>query len=164
MSAPIYSFVAYSGTGKTSLLEQLVPILKGKGLRVAVIKHDAHDFEVDKKGKDSWRMTRAGADVCVVCSPTHAAIMENRPRSVEELLGLITDVDIILTEGYKHGPWRKIGLHRSATGKPLPEIEGEYLAVVSDVKLPVDTLIFELNDIEGLAELIISDMEKNNEQ
>jgi molybdopterin-guanine dinucleotide biosynthesis protein MobB len=81
MDIPVYSFIAKSGTGKTTLIEKLIPELKSRGLRVAVMKHDAHEFDVDKPGKDSWRMTRAGADVTVIASATHAAVMENRPVS-----------------------------------------------------------------------------------
>ena len=130
---PIYSVVAYSGTGKTTLLEKLIAELKSRGLRVAVIKHDAHEFDIDHEGKDSWRFTRAGADVTVVASESKAAIMENRPVTLESLLGKITDVDVILTEGYKSGKWPKIAVMRSATGKPLPIPAEECFAIVTDV-------------------------------
>ena len=86
MSIPVFSFVAFSGTGKTTFLEKLIPQLKARGLRVAVYKHDAHEFEIDKKGKDSWRFTAAGADVTVISSNTKAAVMENRYVSPEELV------------------------------------------------------------------------------
>jgi molybdopterin-guanine dinucleotide biosynthesis protein MobB len=159
VSAPVYSVVAYSGTGKTTILERLIPALKARGLRVAVVKHDAHDFEIDTPGKDSWRMSRAGADVSCVCSDTHAAIMENRPRRADEIIGMIRDVDIILTEGFKHGSWRKIGIVRAATGKPLPGIDGEYFAVLSDVPVEINAPRFDLHDVEGLAGLIVRDMD-----
>lgn len=155
----IYSVVAYSGTGKTTLLEKLIPELKKHGLRVAVLKHDAHEFEVDREGKDSWRMTRAGADISAVASATHAAIMENRPVPTEELLGRLRDVDIILTEGYKHGPWPKIALLRAATGKPLPAPAAECLAIVTDVELDTHTPCLGFDEVPALAELIIKNME-----
>ena len=129
---PIYSVVAYSGTGKTTLLEKLIAELKSRGLRVAVIKHDAHEFDIDHEGKDSWRFTRAGADVTVVASESKAAIMENRPVSLEGLLDKITDVDVILAEGYKSGHWPKIAVKRAATGKPLPLPAEECFAIVTD--------------------------------
>lgn len=156
---PIYSIVAFSGTGKTTLLEKLIPELKRRGLRVAVVKHDAHDFNIDHEGKDSHRMTSAGADVTAIASPTKAAIMENRPISPEALLAAIKDVDVILTEGYKHGPWPKIGLLRTASGKPLPAPPADYLAIMTDVQLDTTTPCFELNDVSSLADLITAEME-----
>jgi len=172
---PIYSVVAYSGTGKTTLLEKLIAELKMRGLRVAVIKHDAHEFDIDHEGKDSWRFTRAGADVTVVASESKAAVMENRPVSLDALLGMITDVDVILTEGYKSGAWPKIAMMRSATGKPLPIPADECFAIVTDAEDGVGRSgqsavtdssgspqaqppRFALDDVSGLADLIIRDM------
>ncbi|MBI4857890.1 MAG: molybdopterin-guanine dinucleotide biosynthesis protein B [Acetobacterium woodii] len=163
---PVYSFVAWSGVGKTTLLEKLIPELKSRGMKVAVIKHDDHEFEIDKKGKDSWRMTQAGADVTVIASDTQAAIMENRRVSMDVLLSHVANVDLILTEGYKLGPWPKIGICRSGSGKVLPEIKGNYLAVVSDLPLDVDCPGFALDDKKNIADFIIADMKKsviNNE-
>ena len=153
---PIFSVVAFSGTGKTTLLEKLVTELKSRGLRIAVIKHDAHEFEIDREGKDSWRMTRAGADVTAVVSGSKAAIMENRPVPFEALVEKITDVDIILTEGYKHGKWRKIGIRRKETGNPLPIPADDCFAIVTDVPEQTDTPCFSLDDIQGLADLLVS--------
>jgi molybdopterin-guanine dinucleotide biosynthesis protein MobB len=180
-SIPIYSVVAYSGTGKTTLIEKLVAELKARGFRTAVIKHDAHEFDIDHEGKDSWRFTRAGADVTVVASESKAAVMENRPVSLDALLGMITDVDVILTEGYKSGAWPKIAMMRSATGKPLPIPADECFAVVTDAEeylasgemgastdtrassetgasAETPTPRFALDDARGLANLIIRDM------
>ena len=154
----IYAVVAFSGTGKTTLLEKLIPLLKGCGMRVAVVKHDAHEFDIDKEGKDSWRMTKAGADVTVVASDTHAAIMENRPVSFEELLGKIDNVDIIIAEGYKHKNIKKIALRRAVNNKPFPVPPNECIAVMSDIPEKTDVPFFDLDDAESLAELIVSDM------
>lgn len=160
---PIYSVVAYSNTGKTTLLEKLIPELKKHGLRVAVFKHDAHEFQIDKEGKDSWRMTQAGADVCAIASGTKAAIMENRPTDPEKVLKMITDVDIILTEGYKHGPWPKIVLYRKENGKPLAANPSECVAVMTDEPIQTDTPCFDLNDAQSLAGVIIEDMKKRGQ-
>ena len=151
---PIFSVVAFSGTGKTTLLEKLVHELKSRGLRVAVIKHDAHEFDIDHEGKDSWRFTRAGAEITVVVSATKAAIMENRPVPLETLLSRITDVDVILTEGYKSGALPKIAVSRSATGKPLPVPPDECFAVVTDAPLQTSAPCFDLDDVCGLADHI----------
>ena len=156
---PIFSVVAFSGTGKTTLLERLVAELKSRGERVAVVKHDAHEFDIDHEGKDSWRFTQAGADVTVVVSGSKSAMMENRPVALETLIGRITDVDINLTEGYKSGGWPKIAVHRSAAGKPLPVPPAECFAIMTDVSVQTDTPCFGLDDICKLADLIINDID-----
>ncbi|HHT17135.1 MAG TPA: molybdopterin-guanine dinucleotide biosynthesis protein B [Papillibacter sp.] len=161
MRIPIYSIVAYSGTGKTTLIEKLIPALGARGLRVAVIKHDAHEFDIDRKGKDSWRFTKAGAAVTVVVSATKAAIMENRPVPIERLIEQITDVDVIITEGYKHGPWPKIALMRSGNNKPLPLPPEECLAVMADVTVDTDVPLLPLGDAEALADFLLRDMREN---
>ena len=160
---PIISVVAYSGTGKTTLLEKLIPALKARDLRVCVMKHDAHDFEVDKAGKDSWRMTKAGADVTLLTNGSHAVCFENRPVSDEALLSRVRDVDLILTEGYKHGPWKKIALYRAAVGKPFPCAAEECLAIVTDT--PVETTVpcLGFEDVDALAELILQEIKKESE-
>lgn len=152
---PIISVVAFSGTGKTTFLEQLIPALKKRGLRLAVMKHDAHDFEVDRAGKDSWRMTRAGADVTVLTNGQHAVVFENRPVADAQLLEQIRDVDLILTEGYKHGPWKKIALYREELGKPFPCDMNECMAVVSDAVLETGSVpCYAFDAIEAIADLI----------
>lgn len=155
---PILSVAAYSGTGKTTLLEQLIPVLKRRGLRLCVMKHDAHEFEADREGKDSWRMTQAGADVTIVTNGSHAAVFENRPISDAELLSRVQDVDLILTEGYKHGPWKKIALYRRALGKPFPCPLEECVAVVTDVPLDTAVPCFGFEEVETLAELIVKEI------
>ena len=158
MSIPTYSFVAYSNTGKTTFLEKLVPALKAEGLRVAVYKHDGHDFEIDKEGKDSYRMTKAGADVTLISSATKAVIMENRYIDPEELVSRISDVDIIIVEGWKAGPWKKIAMRRSANGKDFPIPQEECFALISDTPVEGCANVFDINDTEGVAKLLISDM------
>ena len=158
---PVYSVVAFSNTGKTTMLEKLIPELRSRGLRAAVIKHDAHEFEIDKPGKDSWRLTQSGATVTVVASQTKAAILENRFIPIDELIARITDVDIILTEGYKHGPWPKIALQRGGNDKPFPLEPGECLAVMTDVPVEAGkTPVLGLDDIKRLADIIIADIKQ----
>jgi len=155
---PIYSVVAFSGTGKTTLLEKLVIELKSRGLRVAVIKHDAHEFDIDHEGKDSWRFANAGSDVTAVVSDSKAAIIENRRVPLDALISKITDVDIILTEGYKSGEWPKIALRRQASGNPLPLPPEECLAIVTDVPEYSRTPCFSFDDAQGLADFLIEDI------
>ena len=152
---PVFSISAWSGTGKTTFLEKLIPELKKRGLRVAVLKHDAHEFEVDAEGKDSWRMTRAGADISMIVSDTHAAYMENRPISVGALLDKVGDVDVILAEGYKNGDFPKIVLYRKAVGKPFPCAFSECAAIVADDAVDAgDTPVFSFSDVSGTADFI----------
>ena len=170
INIPVYSVVAFSGTGKTTLIEKLIPELKSRGLRVAVVKHDAHEFEIDREGKDSWRFTRAGADITAVVSATKSAIMENRSVTLESLLEKITDVDIIITEGYKTGPWPKIAVLRAAAVKPLPLPAEDCFAVITDVSredlittaknIPVLTL----DDTIGLADLLLEKLAEVQKQ
>lgn len=154
MLIPVFSFVAFSGTGKTTFLEKLIPELKARGLRVAVYKHDAHEFEIDKKGKDSWRFTAAGADVTVISSNTKAAVMENRYVSPEELVAGLHDVDIIITEGYKAGPWPKIAMRRRESGNDFPIPPEECIAVITDEPEPRAKRSFDLDMVSEMADFL----------
>lgn len=151
---PIVSFVAYSGTGKTTFLERLIPKLKARGLKIAIVKHDGHRFEIDHEGKDSDRFTKAGADVTGLISSEKAVLMENRQTDPEEFLKKIDGVDLILTEGFKQGPWPKIMLHRKGTGKPMPLLPEECLAVISDVEILDYENVFTLEEIEKTADFL----------
>lgn len=132
MSIPIIGFAAYSGTGKTTLITKLVRELKAQGYRVCVIKHDAHRFEIDREGKDSWRFTQAGADMTILSSPEKTAIIEQRPQHFGDLVAMVHDVDLILVEGYKQERIPRIGICRKATGKGLVHPAKHYIAVVTD--------------------------------
>ncbi len=154
---PVYSVVAYSGTGKTTMLEKLVAELKSRKIRVAVVKHDAHDFEIDREGKDSYRMSKAGADVVAIASAAKAAIMENRPVSFEEIITQISDVDIIITEGYKTGAFPKIALRRAAAGTGFAVPPQDCIAVMSDTPVDSDVPAFSLDDISALADFLLRD-------
>lgn len=160
MSIPVYSIVGYSGTGKTTFLVNLIPELKKMGLRVAAIKHDAHEFDVDHEGKDTWRLTKAGADITCITSATHAAVMENRPTTIESILRGLRDVDVVVAEGYKQENYKKIGLYRAASRRPLAEIQGEFLAVCTDTPLDLDVPQFGLEAYAEVAEFIREDMGK----
>lgn len=157
MNIPVIGFAAYSGTGKTTLIEKLLRRLKEKGFRVAVIKHDAHDFDIDREGKDSWRFTQAGADIMLISSEKKTAVIEQRQRSFAENLSLIHDVDLILVEGYKQEQIPRIGICRKASGKGLPHSANQYIAVVTDDESisACGIPIFSLDDIEAVTEFIL---------
>lgn len=152
MSIPVFAFVAWSGTGKTTLLEKLLPVLKDRGLTVGVLKHDGHDFQMDKPGKDTHRLTQAGADVTAIVSGTHAAFLENRPISEAEAIAKIRNVDLILTEGCQDGPWPKIGVARTATGRGLKPLDEPYALVLSDCPVNTEAPVLALDDVQGLAD------------
>lgn len=155
MQVPVITFAAYSGTGKTTYLEKLLPCLKASGLRVAVIKHDGHDFQMDTPGTDTFRLAEAGADTVAIVSGQRFALLERRSPAVEEIVERITGVDLILTEGFKRGPYPKIALYRAVSGKPLAAEPEDCLAVVTDTPLKAACPVFPLEDPGPLAAYLI---------
>ena len=135
---PLLGFAAWSGTGKTTLLEQLIPLLVDRGLRIGVLKHAHHDFDIDQPGKDSYRLRKAGAQQMMVASRRrHARIIETELAEADfrQLLASFdqTELDLLLVEGFKHEHFPKIELHRAEIGKPLlfPE-DRDIIALASD--------------------------------
>jgi molybdopterin-guanine dinucleotide biosynthesis protein MobB len=123
---PLMGFSAYSGTGKTTLLRKLLPLFKADGLRVAVVKHAHHSFDIDHPGKDSYELRKAGADQILVASRNRIAFIKESPARrdepvLEEALALLTpnELDLVLVEGFKHAAIHKIELHRPSLGNPL---------------------------------------------
>lgn len=157
---PVLVFAAYSGAGKTTLLEKVIRALKNRGLRIAVIKHDGHDFEIDREGKDSRRFTQAGADISVISSAAKTALIEQRSLSFAQAAAMVHDVDLILVEGYKHEPLTQIGICRQASGKGFTADISRYTAVVTDVDIgDADISRFGFDDIEELTEFIMKNMD-----
>ena len=151
---PIVSFVsACSGVGKTTLLEKVVAILKQRGLRLAVIKHDAHRFEMDHPGKDTWRLAQAGADVVAISSPEKVALLEKvtGEKSLDEVAAMISGVDLILTEGFKQGGKPKIEVYRAELQKPLASLAEELLAIAGDASPLPGVPCYTLDDAAGVA-------------
>ncbi|MDO6460882.1 molybdopterin-guanine dinucleotide biosynthesis protein B [Granulosicoccaceae sp. 1_MG-2023] len=137
---PVLGFVAWSGSGKTTLLSKVLPLLVQSGVRVALIKHAHHHFDIDHPGKDSYRLREAGASQVVVASRHRLALIRELPDpadepSLDDALGALqTDaLDLILVEGYKHESFSKIEVSRKATGKPLlyPD-DPDIIAVICD--------------------------------
>ena len=161
---PAISVVARSGTGKTTLLVKLIAELKSRGYRVGVIKHDAHKFDIDHEGKDSWRLTQAGADTMLITSAEKIALVKQvspgKELPFEETVtAYCSDVDILLTEGFKHGSLPKIEIHRQACGHPLicrgDNHDPALIAVAADCPLDLDVPVYDLNDTQGLCDLIV---------
>lgn len=164
MRIPVITFAAYSGVGKTTYLEKLLPCLKAAGVRVAVIKHDGHDFQMDRPGSDTFRLAEAGADTVAIVSSRKFALLERRGLEVEEIVSRINGVDLILTEGFKHGPYPKIALYRKDAKKPLAAELPECLAIVTDTPVEAPCPVFPLDDPQPLAAYLISmlDLGKEN--
>jgi molybdopterin-guanine dinucleotide biosynthesis adapter protein len=155
----VIGLAGWSGAGKTTLLTRLIPLLRAQGLRVSVIKHAHHNFDVDVPGKDSWRHRQAGAEEVLVSSANRWALMHELRGAQEphlrELLSKLSRVDLVIVEGYKSEPHRKIEVHRRANGKPLlfPTDAG-IVGVVSDVDVETTLPVAHLDDIEAVAALI----------
>lgn len=153
---PVISLVGKSHSGKTTLLEQLITELKGRGYRVIAMKH-AEDIELDKEGKDSWRFSRAGSEAVVISSPEKMAIIRNTDRdlSLWELAEMVPgDYDVILAEGFKQSSALKIEVHRKEQGNDLLSPPGQLLAVVTDEPLDISVPQFSKDDIKALADMI----------
>lgn len=156
-TTPIVTFVGKSGTGKTTFLEKLIPVLKARGLRLAVLKHDAHHFEMDKPGKDTYRFTAAGADVVTISNAAQFAMIEQPPQELhlEDIIARLPQVDLVLTEGYKHSRYPKIEIHRAVLQRPLIAPPEQLLAVMTDETVDTPAPQLDLEDVEGCAELLV---------
>src|SRR5208337_2368217 len=163
MSTPVVSLLAKSGTGKTTLLEKIIAELKRRGYRIGAMKHDAHQFDIDRQGKDSWRLTHAGADTMVITSPAKLAIVkinsESKEPTVPHLVAsYFNDVDIVLTEGFKKSDMPKIEVHRKERSNELlcrgEENDDTLIAVASNEKLDLDVPLFDIDDFSGICDLI----------
>jgi len=164
MKTPVISIVAKSGTGKTTLLEKLIAEMKRRGYKVGAIKHDAHSFNIDRERKDSWRLTQAGADTMLITSPDKLAMVkqyqaDQEPTLAETVTAYCDDVDLVLTEGFKHSTMPKIEVHRQERSEKLlcrgEEHDPTLIAVASDSLLEVDVPLFDINDAQGLCDLIV---------
>lgn len=164
-SVPVLGFAAFSGTGKTTLLIKLLPMLKARGLRIGMIKHAHHSFDIDHPGKDSYELRKAGAEQMLIASRIRWALMvETDPPTEPRLQDLLprldqATLDLILVEGFKHERFPKIELHRPNLGHPLlfPE-DDSIIAVACDAPLPVRTSlpVLDLNDPGQIADFILT--------
>jgi molybdopterin-guanine dinucleotide biosynthesis adapter protein len=152
----VIGLAGWSGAGKTTLLSRVIPYLRAEGLRVSVIKHAHHNFDVDVPGKDSWVHRQAGAVEVLVSSTARWALMHelrgaSEPR-LPELLEKLSEVDLVVVEGFKSEPHRKIEVHRTANGKPLlfpddPAIAG----IAADTTIETALPSAHLDDIAAIA-------------
>lgn len=155
---PLLGITGYSGSGKTTLLEKLIPELIARHIRVSVIKHSHHNMQVDKEGKDSWRMKEAGSSQVILANDERWAIMTETPKSVSlDYLAQQFDrtlTDLVLVEGFKQEQIPKILLHRQEMTKSLPEIDEYVLAVATNYPLEIDRTLLDINSIPQIADFI----------
>lgn len=157
---PVICIVGASDSGKTTFLEKLIPEIVARGYRVGAIKHDAHGFEMDREGKDTWRLTRAGAKVIAISSPDRFASI----RGTDGEMGLdeiaarfFWSEDILIAEGFKKERFPKIEIFRSAVEpEPICGLRDNLVAVVSDDEVKLDVPTFSFADWRGVADLIES--------
>ncbi|MGF1755036.1 bifunctional molybdopterin-guanine dinucleotide biosynthesis adaptor protein MobB/molybdopterin molybdotransferase MoeA [Vibrio makurazakiensis] len=159
---PLLGFAAYSGTGKTTLLEALLPLLTESGLKIGVLKHAHHDFDVDKPGKDSYRLRKAGATQMLIASRNRHALMTETPEEEANFEYLLTrfdseQLDLILVEGCKNIAFPKIELHRAEVGKPwLYPNDDNIVAIAADEKVDSDLPQMSINDLQAISQFVIN--------
>ena len=167
---PVISFVGRSNTGKTTLLEKVIPLLRSRGLRVGTVKHHAGEFEIDREGKDSYRHKKAGATATMITSPTKVALVEDISRELtlsEVIERYMHEVDLVITEGYKREHMPKVELYVHGRGAPpLATEDPDIIAIATDgpaiaADAPVDELIdvhvpvFSRDEPEPIVDLIV---------
>ncbi|ELQ6172641.1 molybdopterin-guanine dinucleotide biosynthesis protein B [Cronobacter dublinensis] len=162
---PLLGIAAWSGTGKTTLLKALIPLLREKGIRPGLIKHTHHDMDVDTPGKDSYMLRKAGATQTLVASAKRWALMTETPDEAEPDLYYLasrmdsSQLDVILVEGFKHDEIAKIMLFRKAAGREATALtpDAYTIAIASDIPLPGNDLpVLNLNDPAQIATFIAS--------
>ncbi|MGU9869543.1 molybdopterin-guanine dinucleotide biosynthesis protein MobB [Kluyvera ascorbata] len=164
---PLLAIAAWSGTGKTTLLKKMIPELCAKGIRPGLIKHTHHNMDVDKPGKDSYELRKAGAAQTLVASRQRWALMTETPEEEELDLAFLVSrmdaskLDLVLVEGFKHEAVAKIMLFRQDAGHPVNEliIDEHTIAVASDITLNVDVPVLDLNNLPEIVAFIVAWLE-----
>lgn len=159
---PVLAIAAWSGTGKTTLLKAIIPVLCTRGVRPGLIKHTHHNMDVDIPGKDSYELRKAGAAQTIVASSQRWALMTETPDEKDlDLSYLISrmdhsTLDLVLVEGFKHEPVAKILLFRSDAGHDIHELtlDEHVIAVASDTSLSFQVPVLDINDVEGVVDFI----------
>lgn len=158
----VFGVAGWKNSGKTGLMERLVAEITGRGFSVSTVKHAHHAFDVDHEGKDSYRHRAAGAHEVLLASRKRVALMQElrgaEEPGLEVLLGRLSEVDLVLVEGYKRESHPKIEAHRAETGKALIAPGDESIrAVASDVPLELDRPVFHLDDTAAIAGFILAE-------
>ena len=150
------SLVGRSGVGKTTVLVRIIGELKRRGRRVGTVKHDTHGFSMDKPGKDTWRHARAGSDAVVISGPRKMALIRrlDEEMTLDDIVPLMGDVELVITEGYKRGAKPKIEVSRLACGTELLCSAEELIAVVADYPMDLPVAQFGLEDAAGVCDVL----------
>ncbi|MFA7666932.1 MAG: molybdopterin-guanine dinucleotide biosynthesis protein B [Burkholderiaceae bacterium] len=160
----VFGFAGWSGAGKTTLIEGLIPRLVGRGMKVSLLKHAHHGFDLDQPGKDSFRHRQAGASEVLIGSARRWALMHELRDEAEpalaQLLARLSPCDLVLVEGYKRAPIPKLEVHRPALGKPLLQPDDPYIvAVAADGPVACGVPRFDLNDPRTIAGFILEHLD-----
>ena len=160
----IFGFAGWSGSGKTTLIEKLIPRFVQRGLKVSLIKHAHHSFDVDQPGKDSYRHRHAGAAEILVTSSRRWVLMHElrgaAEPSFDEQVRHISPCDLLIVEGFKHAPIPKLEVWRAVTGEPLLHLNDPHIvAIASDAKVETKLPWLDLNDDAGIAHFILQKLE-----
>ncbi|WP_054949619.1 molybdopterin-guanine dinucleotide biosynthesis protein B [Numidum massiliense] len=170
-SPAVFHIVGYKNSGKTTLVCRLVERLRRRGYRVGTVKSDAHQFEMDHPGRDTWQHREAGAEVVAITSRTRTAILEEQPRTLSDLLAHMREMDIVLVEGMKAGSYPKVVLLRHEDDRALIDQLERVIAVAT--WLPADTInaewgsaehvsstpkVYHIDDVERIANLLVKAM------
>ena len=156
----IIGIAGFSGSGKTTLIEKVIPLLVAGGLRVSLVKHAHHEFDVDQPGKDSWRHRHAGCAEALITSSRRWALMHElrgaQEPSLQEQLKHLAPCDVVIIEGFKHADMPKIEVHRKLSGAQLlfPE-DPNIVAIATDEHLATDLPQLALDDADGVARFIV---------
>lgn len=157
----VFGFAGWSGSGKTTLIEQLIPRFVLQGLKVSLIKHAHHEFDVDQPGKDSWRHREAGCQEVLVTSARRWVLMHELRGApepgLEEQLKHLSPCDLVLVEGFKRYAMPKLEIYRRENGKPFLHPEDPHIvAIASDVPVETKLPVFDLNDYDAIVDFIVA--------
>jgi molybdopterin-guanine dinucleotide biosynthesis adapter protein len=160
----VFGFAGWSGSGKTTLIEKLIPRFVQRGLKVSLIKHAHHSFDVDQPGKDSYRHRHAGAAEILVTSSRRWVLMHElrgaHEPSFDEQVRRISPCDLLIVEGFKHAPIPKLEVWRAVTGEPLLHPNDPHIvAIASDARVETRLPQLDLNDDAGIAQFILGKLE-----
>ena len=155
---PVVSIVGKSGVGKTTVLERIIREIKRRGYKLGTVKHDTHGFEIDRPGKDSWRHARAGSDAVVISGPRKMALVRHLDEEMHlnDIVQMMGDIDLVITEGYKRGDRPKIEVSRRERGTELLCQPQELIGIMADYPVDMPVPQFALDDVGGVVDLLES--------
>ena len=161
--AKVINIIGYgSNVGKTYIMEVLIKELKSRGLSIATINHDIHGFDIDKKGKDTYKHRKAGSETVIISSKNRIAIIKelNKETELQEIIEMASDKDIILVEGYKKSNLRKIEVYRDGLSEKIITPKEKLIAIASDIDIHMDDVkVIPKEDFKALADLIEKEKE-----